>query len=73
MSLGLIDADYKFIGPDIGSNGEASDAQIFSDSELKEVIENNVISFPPAGVLPNDDRNTPYFIVGDDAFSLNTR
>ncbi len=48
------------------------DAQIFTDSELKEAIENYVIGFPPADPLPNDDRDTPYFIIGDDAFSLRT-
>ncbi len=72
MSLGLVDADYKFIWADVGSNGAASDAQIFADSELKEAIENVVIGFLPADQLPNDDRDTPYFIIGDDAFSLRT-
>ncbi len=67
--MGLVDADYKFIWADVGSNGAASDAQIFADSELKEAIENDVISFPPADLLPNDDRGIPYFIIG---FSLRT-
>ncbi len=70
MLLGLVDVDHKFIWADVGSNGTASDAQIFTDSELKEAIENNVIGFPAAHPLPNDDRDTPYFIIGDDAFSL---
>ncbi len=70
--MGLVDVDYKFIWADVGSNGVASDAQIVADSELKEAIENYVIRFPSADLLPNDDRNTPYFIVGDDAFSLKT-
>ncbi len=72
MLLGLVDADYKFIWADVGSNGAASDAQIFTDSELKEAIENNIIGFPPADQLPNDDRDTQYFIVVDHAFSLRT-
>ncbi len=45
----------------MGSNGAESDAQIFTDSALKEAIESDVISFPPADPLPNDDRDTPYF------------
>ncbi len=70
--LGLVDADYKFIWADVGTNGAASDAQIFTDSDLKVAIESNVTGFPPADLLPNDDRATPYFIIGDDAFSLRT-
>ncbi len=50
--LGLVDVDYKFIWADMGSNCAVSDTQIFTDSELKEARENNVIGFP------NDDRNT---------------
>ncbi len=72
MLLGLVDADYKLIWADVGSNSAASDAQFFTDSELKEAIENYVVGFPPADLLPNDDRDTPYFIVGDDAFNLRT-
>ena len=70
--LALVDADYKFIWADIGANGAASDAQIFGDSELKEAIENGTIGFPVADHLPNDDQDTPYFIIGDDAFALRT-
>ncbi len=70
MLLDPVDTDYKFIRADVGSNGAASDAKIFADSELKEAIEANVIGFPHADPLPNDDRDTPYFIIGDDAFSL---
>ncbi len=70
--LGLVHADYKFICANVWSNGAASDAQIFADSELKEAIEHYVISFPPAYPLPNDDKDTPYFIIGDNAFSLRT-
>ncbi len=54
--------EYKFIWVDVGSNGGASDVQIIADSELKEAIENNVIGFPYADPLPDDDRNTSYFI-----------
>ncbi len=49
--------DYKFIWADVGSNGADSDAQNFTDSELEEAIENDVIGFPPADPLPNDDRD----------------
>ncbi len=44
--LGQVDADYKFIWADVGSNGAASDAQIFADFELKKAIENDPSSRP---------------------------
>ncbi len=72
MLLGMVDVDYKFIWADVRSNCATSDAQIFADSELKEAIENYVIGFPHADPLTNDDGDTPYFIIGDDAFSLRT-
>ena len=53
-----------------GANGSASDAQIFGDCELREAIKNGTISFPAADLLAHDDEETPYFIIGDDAFTL---
>ncbi|XP_062576078.1 uncharacterized protein LOC134237961 [Saccostrea cucullata] len=70
--MGLVDADYKFIWVDVGANGSASDATVFNNSELKDVTKNQNIGFPEADPLPNDNRNIPYFIVGDDAFPLRT-
>ncbi|KAI8509463.1 hypothetical protein Bbelb_133110 [Branchiostoma belcheri] len=68
----MVDADYKFVWADIGGLGSASDAQVFNDSELKEAIENGSIGFPDPEPLPNDIQDIPFFIVGDDAFSLRT-
>ena len=70
--LALVDGDYKFLWSDIGSNGSASDAQVFNGSELKDAIEDGSIGFPPPAPLPGDDRPMPYFIIGDDAFALRT-
>ncbi len=55
--MALVDTDYKFIWIDVGANGSASDAQI---------------GLPAAVPLPNDDRSTPFFIIGNDAFPLRT-
>ncbi len=70
--LALVDGDYKFLWVDVGQNGSSSDAQIFNQCELKEVIEDGMIGFPPEDPLPKDDRPMPYFILGDDAFALKT-
>ena len=70
--MGLVDSDYKFLWIDVGGCGLMSDAQLFNASELKEFLEDNSIGFPLADPLPNDDRPTPYIILGDDAFGLRT-
>ena len=37
--MALVDADYKFLWVEVGSNGSASDAQVFNAGQLKEFIE----------------------------------
>jgi hypothetical protein len=68
--MALVDADYKFIWADIGGTGSASDAQIYNNSELKELAEDGDLGFPAPDPLPNDYQDVPYFFIGDDAFAL---
>ena len=68
--LAVVDADYKFLWADVGGVGHQSDAQIYNSSEFKECLEEGVLNFPAPSPLPNDDEDTPFFLVGDDAFAL---
>ena len=68
--MALADADYKFLWLDIGPDGASSDAQIYNDSELKEALDNQTIGFPDPEPLPGDNRDMPFFFLGDDAFGL---
>ncbi len=70
--MALVDGDYKSTWVEVGANGTSSDVQIFEDSGMKEAIEQCVIAFPPPDHLPDDNRDIPYFFVGDDAFPLHT-
>ncbi len=70
--LAICDADYKFIWVDVGAQGSASDAQIFNHTNLERAIEENWMDIPGDAPLPQDDGDTPYFFIGDDAFALKT-
>ena len=70
--LALVDATYRFLWCDIGGLGTMSDSQIFNESELKQCLEDDTINFPAPAPLPHDDRNLPFFLLGDDAFALRT-
>lgn len=64
--LALVDGNYKFLWADVGNPGSSSDAQVFTHSPLRRGLENGTLG------LPDDDRDTPYFLIGDDAFPLRT-
>ncbi len=70
--MALVDGNYKFTWVEVGANCTSSDAQIFEDCGLKQAIDLHVIEFLPPDHLADDDRGTPYFFVGDDAFPLCT-
>ena len=68
--LGVVDGNYSFLWCKVGANGSASDAGVFNQSTLRRALETNRIGLPPPEPLPGDDRDLPYFFVGDDAFPL---
>ncbi len=68
----LVNGDYKFIWADIRVNDSASDAQVFTNYELRDAIDDGVIGFPDHDPLSGDDEDMPYFIIGDNAFPLRT-
>ncbi|XP_048755473.2 uncharacterized protein LOC125666342 [Ostrea edulis] len=68
--LAIVDSDYKFVWCDVGGYGSSGDAQIYNNSEFKELVEDGSVNFPNPDPLPHDNVDMPYFLVGDDAFSL---
>ena len=70
VTMAIVDADYKFIWVIVGSYGSSSDGQIFNNSVLRPMLEEGTLGLPPPSPLPHDDRDTPYFLIGDDAFPL---
>lgn len=72
MLLALVDADYKFLWANVGAPGSYSDCGVFNRSSLEPALRLNTLGLPPPVPLPHDDRDVPYFIIGDDAFPLRT-
>ena len=70
--LALVDVKYKFLWVDVGTNGSSSDAQIFNDCDLCVGNVDGTLDIPDAEPLPSDDCDMPYFLIGDDAFSMRT-
>lgn len=73
----MVSSDYKFMWVDVAGNGAMSDATIFNASELRQALEaDDIQGWPRPEPLPNDNAagatRIPFFIVGDDAFSLRT-
>ena len=68
--LALVNADYKFMWADVGANGSSSDCGVYNRSELEPALREGHINLPDPSPLPHDDQNTPYFMLGDDAFPL---
>ncbi len=66
--MAMVGPDYQFLWVDVGVNGTCSDAQIFNGCSLKQAIERERLGVPPAEPLSHDDM--PYYIVGDDVFTL---
>lgn len=57
---------------DVGTPGATCDSAVFNASTLKESLETGEINFPHPEPLPGDNEDTPYFLVGDNAFALRT-
>ena len=73
-TLGAIDGKHvpircpKFLWVDVGTNGSSSDVQIFNECYLRLGIVDGTLDIPDAEPLPY----MPYFLIGDDTFSLRT-
>lgn len=72
IMLALVDANYKFLYVDVGTQGRASDAGVWDKSNLRKYLEEKRLQVPADGLLPHSKSQSPYVIVGDDAFPLKT-
>lgn len=68
--LAVVDANYRFLVVDVGCNGRVSDGGVFNNSSFSSCIKDNSLNFPPPMNLPNTNLASPFTLVADDAFPL---
>jgi hypothetical protein len=51
----VVDSNYNFLYIDVGTNGRANDATVFSKSALNEALQQNLLNYPAEGVFLADD------------------
>lgn len=66
----VVDAEYKFIGIDVGSYGRESDAGIFNKCALGKKIRDEKFPIPPPAKIEDTNIEVPHVFLGDQAFAL---
>ena len=67
--MAVVDANYKFIWLNIGTNGAAGDAQIWNNNELQLGISTDRLHLPQPEPFNGDTADIPFFLIGDDVFA----
>ncbi|XP_031329600.1 putative nuclease HARBI1 [Photinus pyralis] len=68
--LALVDANYRILMCDFGTNGRVSDGGVLQNTKFFEKLQNNLLNIPGEETIRNTDRSLPYVFIGDDAFPL---
>lgn len=68
--MAVVDASYRFVYVNVGSQGRASDAGVFAQSDLRKAMDEGLLNVPPPEPLPNTTIRVPYMFIGDEAFPL---
>ncbi|XP_011883938.1 PREDICTED: uncharacterized protein LOC105571073, partial [Vollenhovia emeryi] len=69
--MALVSATYKFLIVDIGAQGRHSDGGIFKNSAMGQRFYSNNMDLPDSSNITTR-HTTPYVIVADEAFQLNS-
>ena len=66
--LALVNAEYKFLWVDMGSNDSSSYAQLINHNKLRR--KNGTLGLPLSELLGPGGPNLHYFMLGDNTFAL---
>ena len=68
--LAVCDAKYNFTLVDVGQYGSNNDSGVLAQSKISSTFESNTLNLPESEVLPGTNLDIPYFLVGDEIFTL---
>lgn len=70
--LAIVDANYRFLLVDFGTNGRISDGGVLQNTSFYEKLVNENLHIPQPDDVSENFKNMPYVFVADDAFPLTT-
>ena len=70
--LAIVDANYKFLFIDFGTNVRASDSGVLQNTLFYEKFMEKKLHIPEDEDVSENLKDVPYVFVVDDAFSLTT-
>lgn len=68
--FGIMDAKYRFIYFNVGSQGRISDGGVFENTLFKKLLQKSQLNLPDENPLPGCSQPVPFVFLGDDAFPL---
>lgn len=68
--LAIVDAEYRFLLVDFGTNGRISDGGVLQNTTFYEKLKNDSLHIPPPDDVCDNFTYVPYAFVADDAFPL---
>ena len=69
--MAICDANYCFTMFDLGQYGSNNDSGILANSEMGQMLDNDLLNVPEDSKLTDNHEETlPYFLLGDEIFPL---
>lgn len=68
--MAIVDARYRFLLADFGTNGRVSDGGVLQNTKFFEKLQKKKLNIPNTEQIQHSSRCLPYVFVADDAFPL---
>ena len=70
--MAVADANYNFVYANVGCQGRISDGGVFRETSLYKKLTKGTLKLPDPQPLPGGNKLSPYVLLTDDAFPLQT-